>query len=101
VDAVLQGLRQGHSFISESPSGPQLYLFADGRTVRLRIAGGAGSAVHLLTERGCVAASAIDNDDWLWQVRFPESALYVRAQIVAADGRIRALSNPLWPDDLE
>ncbi|MER3436965.1 MAG: hypothetical protein C4346_04800 [Chloroflexota bacterium] len=100
VNSVLQGLRQGHSFISESPSGPQLYVSADDHTVRVHIAGGAGSALHLVTECGCVAAAAIESDDWLWQTRYPASARYVRVQIVDVDGRIRALSNPLWLDNV-
>ncbi len=96
VDAVLEGLRQGRSFMSESPHGPQLYVFAEADAVRVRVAGGAGSALQVLTERGCVAASAIDRDDWHWQMRKPESALYVRVHVAGTDGRIRALANPLW-----
>ncbi|MER3485222.1 MAG: hypothetical protein C4345_03825, partial [Chloroflexota bacterium] len=68
--------------------------------MRVHIAGGAGSALHLVTECGCVAAAAIESDDWLWQTRYPASARYVRVQIVDVDGRIRALSNPLWLDNV-
>ena len=96
AERILAGLRQGRAFISEQPEGPQLYFEAEGEALRVHVVGAQGSALVLLSQDGCIAATAIDRDDWTWHARFPETAFYVRAQVVSGDGTIRALSNPIW-----
>ncbi|MEK6208532.1 MAG: CehA/McbA family metallohydrolase [Chloroflexota bacterium] len=97
VGAILAALRDGRSFVSESPGGPQLYLEADhGRTGRVSVeARGAGGAqVELITAIGTIASKPATDDPLVFDI--PEDARFVRAQLVAENGDVRALSNPLW-----
>lgn len=111
---VLAGLRQGHAFVTESPTGPQLYLTsgaaiqgdavarpADNRLpIRIRVVGGQGASLEIHRRGGQVERVHIDSDDLTVErtVELGDSA-YVRAQLLAADGEtVRALTNPIYID---
>lgn len=96
--AVIDAIRAGRTFISESPAGPQLYLSRADDVVQARIVGAAGDAVLLVGKDGCVAAESIrDNDgEFTWPKSALEDPGFVRAEVHAATGNIRALSNPVW-----
>ena len=97
VIAILDALREGRSFVSESPRGPQLYLDADrGRAGRVSVeTRDAGSAhVELITAAGTVASKPAADDTLVFDI--PNDARFVRVQLVGENGDVRALTNPLW-----
>ncbi len=81
------------------PDGPQLYLAPATSDVRLRVIGGRGAAVMLLSDRGCVAAFAVLDDDWAVEVDVSAAVPNVRAQLVDPDGDVLAVTNPVWTDE--
>ncbi len=111
--AVVNGLRKGHAFISESPDGPQLYLTsgdalmgdsvarpADNRLlVAVQAVGGNGAVLELHT-RANVERVPVDSDDaHIERVVDMSDTPYVRAQLVdLASGNVRALANPIFID---
>jgi hypothetical protein len=99
VASILAALRDGRSFISESPRGPQLYLDADrarkGR-VSVEARDAAGARLELITQAGTIASKPAADDALAFEI--PEDARFVRAQLVAENGDVRALTNPLWTD---
>jgi predicted metal-dependent phosphoesterase TrpH len=97
---ILAAIRRGNAFLSASPAGPQLYLDANGDALRLRVAGAPGAALLLIGDSGCLAAVAVDAEDFSRTLPFPAATTYVRAQLVDAAGNVLALSNPRWRDDL-
>jgi hypothetical protein len=101
--AILSALREGRSFVSESPRGPQLYLEADrGRAGRasVEVRDGAGATLMLLSDLGPVGAAPVNDAAWDHSFEVPAGVRYVRAQLVAASGDLRALTNPIWADQL-
>ncbi len=99
VDSVLDGLRRGRSFLSESPSGPQLILDTNGPgELRLHVGGANGDTLMLIGGSGLLESQVIDRDDWSMTLPVPASEPYVRAQIVDQALNMKALSNPLWRD---
>jgi hypothetical protein len=101
VRAILDALREGRSFVSESPRGPQLYLEADrGRAgrVAVEVRGGAGARLELISDVGSPVVSLIDGDAWDGAFVVPAGAAYVRAQLTSARGDMRALANPVWAE---
>ena len=103
VAAILEALREGRSFVSESPRGPQLYLEADrGRAggVSVEVRDGAGARLELVTDVASPVARVVDGDAWDAAFDVPAGAGYVRAQLISARGDVRALANPVWTDRL-
>jgi PHP domain-containing protein len=103
VAAVLEALRDGRSFVSESPRGPQLYIESDStqaRRVNVEVRGGAGTKLVLLTQNGAIHTTAVAGAAWNGTFDVPAGARYVRAQLVGAEDGIRALTNPVWTDRL-
>ncbi|HYU81697.1 MAG TPA: CehA/McbA family metallohydrolase [Candidatus Polarisedimenticolia bacterium] len=99
VAAILAALRDGRSFVSESPRGPQVYLDADrGRAGRISIeTRDAGSArLEVFTAVGSIASKPATGDPLVFEI--PSDARFVRAQLVGENGDVRALTNPLWLD---
>lgn len=100
---ILAALREGRSFVSASPRGPQLYLEAHparGGYVHMQVVGGKGSALLLMSEAGCMSAAAVDAEDWEVSVAVPAGGRYVRAQLVDGSGVLLALSDPVWSERL-
>jgi hypothetical protein len=103
VSAILAALRDGRSFVSESPRGPQLYLEPDrGRTGRVvaEVRDGAGSTLMLLSDSGAVDAAPVNGATWDRAFDLPVDIRYVRAQLVGTNGDVRAITNPIWADRL-
>ncbi len=103
VASILAALREGRSFVSATPRGPQLYLEPDaarsGR-VQVEARGAEGCALVLLFERGVAAAEAVGPAACDLSLDVPRGARYVRAQLVDATGEVRALTNPVWAERL-
>jgi PHP domain-containing protein len=97
VAAILAALRDGRSFVSESPRGPQLYLDEDrariGR-VSVEARNALGASLELVTAAGTIASKPAADDPLVFDV--PDDARFVRAQLVAENGDVRAITNPLW-----
>lgn len=112
---LLDGLRAGHAFISEAPTGPQLYL-RSGRAMMgdtlavspgqplnldLLVLNGRQLTLELHTAQGILRRYAIDSDPWRVQgvIEWDTEALYVRAQLVSGSAgrrRVHALTNPIY-----
>jgi hypothetical protein len=103
VRAILDALREGRSFVSESARGPQLYLEADrGRAgrVSVEVRGGAGGRLELITDVASLVVSLVDGDAWDGAFAVPAGAAYVRAQLTSPRGDVRAIANPVWAERL-
>ena len=103
VPSILTALREGRSFVSESPLGPQVYLDPDpARTGRLsaEVRDGAGAVLQLLGDRGTLASFPVDAPSWDATFDVPRSTRFVRAQLMSPTGDVRALTNPIWAERL-
>ena len=96
VRTILDGMRAGRTFISASPAGPQLYLERAGRGVEVEVRGDLGASLVILDDGGAVGAVAVDSVEFSSTFAVPRSAAYVRAQVLASNGELLALTNPLW-----
>jgi hypothetical protein len=98
-ESILDAVRAGRCFISESPAGPQLYVRREGDQVTARVVGAEGDALMAVGAHGCVAATAITDRDvtLTWPVAdLRDHGAYVRFELHTPTGGIRALSNPVW-----
>lgn len=99
--AVLDALRAGRCFVSESPFGPQLYTRREDDEIVVRVVGAEGDALLEIGPHGCLAAGAIKERDAImrWSIADliadPEVP-FVRFEIHTPTGGVRALSNPVW-----
>ena len=103
VTAILAALREGRSFVSASPRGPQLYLEPDrGRAGRVSVEArdGAGSTLTLFSDSRSIAATSVDDAAWARAFDLPAGLEYVRAELASATGEILALTNPVWAEQL-
>jgi len=103
VATILAALRDGRSFVSASPRGPQLYLEPDrGRTgrVAVEVRDGAGASLELITNDRSPQRRAVDGSAWDATFEVPAGAGFVRAQLVSASGDVLSLTNPVWADRL-
>ncbi len=97
VDSILEGLRLGRSFLSDSPNGPQLIVQNEApNELRIRAGGARGDALMVIADGALLESHAIDRDDWSISLGFPPTAAYVRAQIVDHALNMKALTNPIW-----
>ena len=92
------------SFVSESPSGPQLFDHSDDDQVRFHIAHAAGTALMLVGPRGIVRAEAIagddvelcfDKDDLGKSIEESDGVSWVRPEVHAAGGAVQALGQAI------
>ncbi|HET7030217.1 MAG TPA: CehA/McbA family metallohydrolase [Candidatus Limnocylindrales bacterium] len=95
---ILGAIRRGRTFVSASPAGPQLYLDRSEDGLRVSAVDGDGSALLLVGADGVVAAASVNSARWSEAFRWPGETAYVRAQLVAADGGVVALTSPVWRD---
>jgi hypothetical protein len=111
--ALLDGLRAGHAFISESPDGAEVYLSAgsammgdalstadDTVNFSVHVRRAAGKQLQIVTNTGVVQQFAVTDAEWMKTVPVDvRSTPYVRAQVVSGEqGRpiIHALTNPIY-----
>lgn len=103
--SVLDALRAGRSFITESPSGPQLYLRleSDRDMLHVHVVNAKGNALLLVGPDGVLDASTIDLDNFafFWPMEFftgtgATMPPFVRIEIHRAAGGVRAMSQPIW-----
>jgi hypothetical protein len=103
VTSILAALREGRSFVSASPRGPQLYLGPDparrGRVV-VEVRDGSDATVRLVDEAGIATVTRVDGASWEEAFAAREGSRYVRAELVAATGECLALTNPIWAERL-
>lgn len=98
--SILAAIRAGRSFISESPSGPQIYASLYDDVVTVRVVGAREDCLMAIDADGCIRAEAIPSIDatfsWPLNQIIPEGEKYVRFEIHTAGGGVRAISNPIW-----
>ena len=103
MSAILAALREGRSFVSQSPRGPQLYLEPDrGRAgrVSVEVRDGAGATLMVLSDSGPLDAAPVNGPAWDRAFDVPAGVRYVRAQLIDANGDLHALTNPVWADQV-
>ena len=98
--SILDAIRAGRCFTSESPAGPQLYVRREGEEIVAHVVGARGDALLAIGEHTCLAATTISERDMIFrwpveELRAPR-ARFVRFEIHTATSGIRALSNPIW-----
>jgi hypothetical protein len=97
--SILAAVREGRTFVSESPSGPQLFDNVSHEELKFRVTHGAGHALLLVGPRGVVAAEGITGDDV--EISMAVSDLrrnderFVRPEIHAPGGTVKALGQPI------
>jgi PHP domain-containing protein len=96
AQSILDGLRAGRTFVSASPAGPQLYLESGGRGVDVEVRGGMGTTLVVLGDGAAIGAAAVDSEEFSSTFAVPRAAPYLRAQLVATNGDLQALTSPLW-----
>jgi PHP domain-containing protein len=94
--AILEAMRAGRTFVSASPTAPQLYLQPGGRGVDVEVRGGMGTTLVVLGDGAAVGAVAVDSEAFSSTFAVPRAEGYVRAQLVASNGELLALTSPLW-----
>lgn len=102
ADGILEAVRAGRCFMSDSPQGPQIYLTRDDYAVSARVVGGIGTALALVGATGIIATEAVTSDDQTWSFAvniLGKGQTFVRAQVHNAYGGFRALSNVIWLKD--
>jgi hypothetical protein len=95
ASAILAGMRAGRTFVSASPSGPQLYLERRADMLAVEVRDGQGTALVLIGDGRVVAAQAITDADATETFELPSTS-YVRAQLVGSSGEMEALTSALW-----
>src|SRR5439155_13022492 len=86
VATILAALRDGRSFVSASPRGPQLYLEPDrGRAGRVSVEArdGAGSTLTLFSDSRSIAATSVDDAAWARAFDLPAGLEYGRAELAS------------------
>jgi hypothetical protein len=103
VASVLAALREGRSFISAAPRGPQLYLSPDPArrgSVRIEVRDGNETTVQLLDEIGRMTIANVNSASWDEAFAARAGSRYVRAELFSTAGELLALTNPLWAERL-
>lgn len=100
AESIIEAIRLGRCFISESPAGPQLYARREGEEMIVRILGGEGDALLTVGPHGCLGASPVTAQDVTeqWSIRnlLEDAVPFLRFELHTPTGGIRALSNPVW-----
>jgi hypothetical protein len=94
--AILDGMRAGRTFVSASPAGPQLFLEPAGRGVAVEVRGGAGTTLAVLSDQAAIGAAVVTSAGWSTSLAVPRGSAYVRAQLLASNGDLLALTSALW-----
>ncbi|HQZ11248.1 MAG TPA: CehA/McbA family metallohydrolase [Devosia sp.] len=102
-EAVLQAMKAGRGYVTESPSGPHLEIavgdvpmgssVAAASAVDVTVRGAAGDLLVLIDATGTIAEAEIAGDDWRAAVRLSSSPqLFVRAEVVSVASRERLVA---------
>lgn len=98
--SIIEAIRAGRCFISESPAGPQLYARMEGDEIVTRVVGAEGDALLAIGPHGVLSATALPDHDTTthWPIAgFRDDGIpFIRFELHAPTGGIRALSNPVW-----
>lgn len=97
--SIIDAVRAGRCFMSDSPSGPQVYFTREDYAVTARVVGGEGTALCLIGASGIIATEAVTTDDQSWSFAvnvLGKGQTYARAQLYGANGGLRAITNPIW-----
>jgi hypothetical protein len=97
--SILEAIRNGRCFMSDSPAGPQIFLSRVDYAVTARVVGGIGTALALVGAKGIIATEAVTSDDQTWSFALNvlgKGQTYVRAQLHGTYGGFRAITNPIW-----
>ncbi len=107
---LLKNLRAGHSFVTESASGPRLDLrsqdamMGDNLVISepvictLTVQGGAGTEAQICTDLGIVARFQITQESYTYEYRVdPNTSRYIRTQLVnPVTNACLAATNPIY-----
>lgn len=111
--ALLDALKVGHAYVTESPDGPEILLSSGAAMMgdTLRIGGDSllvavsarraqGLQLQIVTGKGVTQQFAVDQLEWEAQVDVDvHDTPYVRAQIISGDPNaphVHALTNPIY-----
>ncbi|HEX7435024.1 MAG TPA: CehA/McbA family metallohydrolase [Anaerolineaceae bacterium] len=112
--SILQSIRDGHVCLSDKPSGPLLSIAAGDKqaylpgdcvrldpngslTLRASCQGGDGGHLRVLDQNGLVYEQAVNDPVFTRDISLKAlDSLYVRAELRAPDGHMRALTNPIY-----
>lgn len=98
--SIIEAIRLGRCFISESPAGPQIYAQREDDEMVVRILGSEGDALLEIGPHGCLGAGSIKAQDvtrrWSIQELLDDAVPFIRFELHTPAGGIRALSNPIW-----
>jgi hypothetical protein len=104
AESILASVRSGRTFLSESPSGPQLFEHSADEEIRLHIAHALGHALLLVGPHGVLRSAAIAGDDVEHcfattdirrELGTVEGTPWVRPEIHAVGGAVRALGQAI------
>lgn len=102
--AVLEAMRRGAGYVTESPDGPHLSFTANGRPMGSQVAGdapvaveaelrgGAGDRLVFVDATGTVREETIPDDEWRCVFALDGFDTFLRAEIVAAASRERLMA---------
>ena len=104
VCAVINALRDGHGYVTESPTGPHLAFTANGQpmgstaaggddiTIEVEVTGAPGDRLIWVCEDGPVSEMLIPDDSWRQTIRLPAPSTFLRAEILADASRTRMIT---------
>lgn len=104
AESILDAVRAGRTFVSESPSGSQLFDVSDSEELRFHIAHAMGHALLLVGPHGAVWAEGIIGDDVVTSVKKDDiravlgeysGVPFVRPEIHAVGGAVMALGQAI------
>jgi hypothetical protein len=92
LPALLGGLKNGRTTMSHKPDGPQLFLEGEGRDLQVRVLGGKGHTLRLITAEGS-RSLPVQADNYVLAALAPEG--YLRAELRDAQGSMLAMTNAI------
>ena len=97
--AIIDALRTGRGYVTESPTGPHLAFTVNGLpmgstvpggdtiTIEVEVSGAPGDRLVWVSEDGPVSEMLIPSNDWKQTVRLPTPKRFLRAEILADASR--------------
>ena len=105
--SVVEGLKAGHGYVTESTNGPHLaftvngqpmgsVLATDGKvTIDVEVNGAAGDRLVWVSDAGVIADDIIPSDTWQHNFDLQAPAKFLRAEIVAEHSKERLIGELL------